>query len=311
MSLITVGSLAFDTIQTLEGRAEKVLGGSMNYFSIAASLFHPVSIVGVVGEDFPKEHLLRLENRNINTSGVEFKSGKTFHWEGSYEKSFNEAETLKTALNVFETFQPKLSQEQRKCPVAFLANIDPIIQLDLLKQLESTDFIACDTMNYWIHSKKPELLKVLAQVDLLSINEAEAYLLTGEKQLRQAARVIQSYGPKALILKRGEYGSAVFCNEEIFLVPAFPVEKVVDPTGAGDSFAGGLLGVLASHGVSRKDITETDGGKNFFRTLKKAALTASALASFTVESFSFEKLITASKRDVQERQEALLKWITA
>lgn len=307
MSLVTIGSLAFDSIRTAEGHAERVLGGSMNYFSIASSLFTPVSIVGVVGEDFPKEHLKKLQARNISTEGIEFKSGKTFHWVGSYEKSFNEAETIQTALNVFETFQPKLNPEQRKAKVAFLANIDPVIQLDLLNQLESAQFIACDTMNFWISSKKADLLKVLARVDLLSINEGEAYMLSGERQLLAAAKKIQSFGPKVLILKRGEFGSSVFFGDDIYLVPAYPVEKVVDPTGAGDSFAGGLIGFLTSQGIHRDQMVGASKAQ-FFKNLKSAALTASALASFTVESFSFEKLIEVKPEDVERRRKSLIEW---
>src|SRR4051812_17613553 len=207
LSILTVGSLAFDSIQTPSGKADQVLGGSGNYFSIAASFYCPVEVVGVVGEDFPQSHLDWLSARKIDVSGIQIAKGKTFHWVGSYDQNLNEAKTLSTALNVFEHFNPKLSEGHKGASFIFLGNIDPVLQLRVLDQVKSPGLVACDSMNFWIAGKPDELRSTLKRVDILSINEGEAYLLSGQKNVLAAAEVIQKMGPSVIVIKRGEYGA--------------------------------------------------------------------------------------------------------
>ena len=244
-TILSVGSMAFDSVRTPAGKADQVLGGSVNYFSLAASLFSPIKIVAVVGEDFPTDHLDFLSKKNIDVTGVQVVKGKTFHWVGEYNTNMNEATTLATALNVFEHFDPKLPQSHVDCPVVFLANIDPILQQNVLDQMKTQEFVAMDSMNFWITGKPDELKKTLKSVDLLCINEKEAFLLSEENSLEKAARKIQTMGPSTVIIKRGEYGSAVFTPNSVFLAPAFLLDEVIDPTGAGDSFAGAGVGYLS------------------------------------------------------------------
>ncbi|MEK7692363.1 MAG: PfkB family carbohydrate kinase, partial [Bdellovibrionota bacterium] len=220
-TILTVGSLAFDSIETPEGKVDRVLGGSVNYFSIAASLYVPIQVVGVVGEDFPKEHLKVLGSRNIDVSGVQIARGETFHWVGKYNTDLNEAETLSTRLNVFEHFEPKLDERHRKASYLFLANIDPDLQTRVLDQVHEPRLVACDSMNFWITGKPDALKKTLRRVDLLSVNEGEAYMLSGEKSLIRAAAKIRSMGPSILVVKRGEYGAILFGPTGTFLAPAY------------------------------------------------------------------------------------------
>jgi sugar/nucleoside kinase (ribokinase family) len=307
-SILTVGSLAFDTIQTPAGKADQVLGGSGNYFSIAASFYCPVEVVGVVGEDFPKTHLEWLSTRKIDVSGIKVEKGKTFHWVGSYDQNLNEAKTLSTALNVFEHFDPSLSAKHSKIPYLFLANIDPVLQLRVLDQVDSPRLVACDSMNFWIAGKPDELKATLKRVDILSLNEGEAYLLSGENNILRAAESIRKMGPSVLVIKRGEFGAMLFTSAGIFIAPAFPVAGVVDPTGAGDSFAGAFMGYLAQAGAHR-DMAQSNP-KNWNQLLRRAVLAGSVMASFTVEDFSFRRMAKLDTKELAERQTALAEMIS-
>ena len=308
ISILAVGSLAFDSIQTPAGKVEAVLGGSANFFSIAASFYAPVQVVGVVGEDFPKKHLDWLASHRIDVSGVKIAAGKTFHWVGSYDQNLNEAKTLSTALNVFEHFNPTLSPAHRNAPYLFLGNIDPILQQQVLGQVTAPRLVACDSMNFWITGKPDELKKTLRQVDILSINEGEAYLLSGQRNLVAAARIIREMGPSVVIIKRGEYGATLFTAHSMFLAPAFPVMTVVDPTGAGDSFAGAFMGFLAEQGASHEMAKYNPA--QFDNLLRRAVLAGCVMASFTVEDFGFERLKGLETADLVARQKALMEMIS-
>jgi sugar/nucleoside kinase (ribokinase family) len=307
ISILAVGSIAFDSIQTPAGKAEKVLGGSVNYFSIAASFYSPIQVVGVVGEDFPTSHLEWLSKRKVDTSGVQVVPGKTFHWAGSYDQNLNEAKTLTTALNVFEHFDPRLSPQHKTANYVFLANIDPVLQQSVLDQVDAPKLVACDSMNFWITGKLDELKKTLKRVDILSINEGEAILLSGEKNITQAVSKIRQLGPSVIIVKRGEYGAMLFTPTGVFLAPAFPVEQVKDPTGAGDSFAGAFMGFLAEQGAHR-EMAKTDPAK-WDTLLRRAVLAGCVMASFTVEDFSFQRLARLESSELVARQKALLDMI--
>ena len=302
-SILTVGSMAFDSVQTPAGKAEQVLGGSVNYFSVAASFFSPVQVVAVVGEDFPESHLNWLESRKINTKGVQKAPGKTFHWVGQYDQNLNEAKTLSTFLNVFEHFNPTLNEEQKKAQYLFLGNIDPVLQLRVLEQNTSHKLVACDSMNFWITGKPAELKKTLKQIDILSINEGEAYLLSGSKNIVSAAQTIRDMGPSVLIIKRGEYGAALFTDAGTFLAPAYPTATVVDPTGAGDSFGGAFFGYIASHGLDRT--TARSNPEKWDHTLRQAMLHGCVMASFTVEDFSLHRLMRLERSEFDLRYKAL------
>ena len=280
MSIVVVGSVAFDTIETPAGRVDRVLGGSANYFSLSSSFFTSVKMVGVVGSDFPQEHFNFLKSRNICTEGLQrVDAGSTFHWVGRYDASFTDAETLSTQLNVFEHFSPNLPQSYRQSPYVFLANIDPTLQAHVLEQVKKPKIVACDTMNFWIYGKKEELLKTLKMVDIFIINETEAKELAEEKNLVLAARKIRHLGPNILIVKRGEYGAMMFTGESVFSSPGYPLARIVDPTGAGDTFAGGFMGYLAQSGYSFEE-----------EHLRRAVVYGNTLASFVVEDFSFNRL---------------------
>ncbi len=307
-TILAVGSLAFDSIQTPAGKADQVLGGSANYFSVAASFYAPVQAIGVVGEDFPSSHLDWLKQKGIDTQGIQVAKGKTFHWVGSYNQNLNEAQTLSTALNVFEHFDPKLSSVHQAADYAFLANIDPVLQLSVLDQMRGPKLVACDSMNFWITGKPDEFKKVIKRVDLLSINEGEAFLLTGEKNLVRAAQLIRQMGPKAVVIKRGEYGAMLFTNTGIFMAPAFPVERVVDPTGAGDSFAGAMMGYLAEAGLDREDATKD--AARWETVLRRGVLAGCVMASFTVEDFSLHRLMRLENPELVQRQNTLMKMIS-
>ena len=289
MGIVVVGTVAFDTVETPFGRRENVLGGSATYFSTSASFFTDVSLVAVVGEDFPQEHVDFLHSREIDTAGLQRLPGETFHWTGRYGFDLNEAQTLDTRLNVLTQFKPELPAAYREAEFLFLANIDPDLQLEVLEQVARPKLVACDTMNFWISSKPEALKKVLQRVDIVVINEGEARQLTGEANLVKAARKIIDLGCRRLVVKRGEYGVLMFTDDSVFAAPAWPLEEVFDPTGAGDTFAGGFMGYLANTG----DISEEG--------LRQAIVFGSAMASFNVEDFSLDRMRTLTYREIEAR----------
>lgn len=289
MSIVVVGSVAFDSVETPFGTVDKVLGGSATYFATSASYFSDVSLVAVVGEDFPEEHVAFLRSRNIDLRGLSRNSGETFSWKGKYGYDLNEAQTLETRLNVFETFKPVLPVEYAEAQFLFLANIDPDLQLDVVRQVRNPRVVASDTMNYWIDSKPNSLKSVIGKVDILIINDAEARQLAQEANLVKSARKILDLGVKTLIVKRGEYGVLMFSGSSVFSAPAYPLEQVFDPTGAGDTFAGGFMGYLANTG----DIS--DGG------IRQAIIFGSVMASFTVEKFSLDRLRSLEYHEIEAR----------
>lgn len=289
--VLVVGSLAYDTITTPHGKAERTLGGSANYFSLAASLFANVNVVGVVGDDYAADDLALLTKRGVDTVGLQKQPGKTFHWTGQYKGDMNEAITLATDLNVFEHFNPVLPENYRKSEYVFLANIDPVLQLRVLDQVTKPKLVGSDTMNFWIQSKLPDLKKVLSRVDVLLINEGEADAISGKTNAIAAAQEILKMGPKAVVVKRGEYGFVLLTNEGFFILPAFPIAEVCDPTGAGDTFAGAFFGYLAKR----------DKGLDL-EVLKQACVQGCLLASFTVEAFGVERLKNLTWPEVERRQ---------
>ncbi len=289
MSILVVGSVAFDSVETPFGKVEEVLGGSGTYFSTSASFFTDVSLVAVVGEDFPGEHLEFLSSRNVDLGGVKKAPGRTFRWKGRYGYDLNEAHTLDTQLNVFETFMPELPAGYEDAEYVFLANIDPELQLKVLQQVRKPTMVACDTMNFWIEGKRTALLNTLRKVDTLLINEAEVRQLAEEPNLVRAARSILGMGPKTLVVKRGEYGVLMFTEHTIFAAPAYPLESVFDPTGAGDTFAGGFIGYLAA--------TRNHSEAN----IRKAIVFGSVMASFTVEDFSLNRLRSLDFAEIEKR----------
>lgn len=289
MSILVVGSVAYDTVETPFGKAERVLGGSASFFSVAASFFTPVRLVAVVGEDFGPEQLAAFEGRDIDTLGLERASGKTFHWSGKYSYDLNSRDTICTELNAFETFKPKIPASYRNSEHVFLGNIDPLLQREVLDQVDKPQVVACDTMNFWISGKPAELRETLKRVDILLINDAEARELSGEWNIVKAARAIRAMGPKTVVIKKGEHGVLMFSKEDSFAAPAYPLEEVFDPTGAGDTFAGGFMGYLASRGH------EGDGA------LRRAVIMGSTLASFTVEAFSLDRLRRLTRAEIDER----------
>ncbi len=295
MSLLVVGSVAFDSVKTPFGEVEEVLGGSATYFSVSASYLTDVSLVAVVGADFPEDHLAFLKGRGIDIEGLERKSGRTFRWRGEYTYQLNEAKTLDTELNVFQSFHPNLPSSYRDASFVFLANIDPTLQMDVLKQVGNPQLVACDTMNFWIEGKLDDLIKTLASVDILLINDGEARELAQEVNLVKAAKKILSYGPRILIVKQGEYGALMFNGGGIFSAPAYPLEAVFDPTGAGDSFAGGFMGYLSKCGV----VDDT--------TLRQAVIYGSTMASFNVEAFSLDRMRSLKQDEITSRYQAFKK----
>lgn len=281
--VLVVGSLAYDSVKTPSGVAQKSLGGSANYFSVAASLFAPVRVVGVVGEDYSAEDKSLLQSRRVDLQGLQTVSGKTFHWEGSYENNLNEAVTLKTELNVFAQFNPTLPEIYKSSSYVFLANIDPTLQLQVLAQVEKPVFTGMDSMNFWINSKQDELLKVLKKVDIVFMNEAEAKMLTQTSNSVRATKKVAELGPRFVVIKKGEYGATLYSSQHgFYYAPALPVENVVDPTGAGDSFAGGFFGTLASR-LSSESVPE-------WNDLKSAVLAGTVLSSQTIQDFSLKAL---------------------
>ncbi len=293
MSILVVGTVAFDTIQTPFGKAERCLGGSATYFSVAASFFTDVDLIAVVGEDFSDDDMRIFQGRNIKIDTLQRVPGaKTFYWSGEYGYDLNVAKTRDTQLNVFADFHPKLNQEQRGTDVLFLANIHPELQMDVLHQTRRPRLVALDTMNLWINTKRDALEKAFREVDLVVINEAETRQFSGEANLVKAARAILVLGPHTIVIKRGEYGVLMINRQEVFAVPAYPLENVFDPTGAGDTFAGGFLGYLTSRG--------DHSGREF----RRAIIFGSVLASFTVEKFSLDRLREITLSDIHERYRA-------
>ena len=289
MSVLVVGSVALDSVETPFGKADDVLGGSATFFSAAASLLTPVQLVGVIGTDYPEERLKALAARGVDLAGLERADGPSFRWRGRYRHDLNSAETLETHLGVFSRFSPKIPTQFRSAPFVFLGNIDPRLQLDVLQQVDRPKLVACDTMNFWIQSRRPDLIELLKQVDLVTLNDGEARQLTEKVNLVQAAQWIMDCGPKHVIIKKGEHGAFMFNSTSIFFAPAFPLENVFDPTGAGDSFAGGFIGYLARTG----DLSEAN--------MRRAVMYGSAMGSFAVEKFSTERLMTLTRPEIDAR----------
>jgi sugar/nucleoside kinase (ribokinase family) len=287
--MLVVGSVALDSVETPFGKVEEVLGGSGTYFSTSASFFTGVNLVAVVGEDFPEQHLEFLRSRNVDLGGLRKVSGKTFRWKGEYGFDLNEAHTLETHLNVFENFRPEIPPGWEKTRFVFLANIDPNLQLEVLNKIEEPQVVACDTMNFWIERERPALVELLKKVDILLINESEARQLGEEANLIKAARLILAMGPKTLVVKRGEYGVLMFTEHAVFAAPAYPLEEVFDPTGAGDTFAGGFMGYLSATG----NLSEEG--------VRQAIIFGSVMASFTVEKFSLERMKELEYDEIKER----------
>lgn len=296
MSILVVGSLALDSIQTPFGRVRDALGGSAVYFSTAASLFERVNLVGVVGDDFPAESLDFLRSRNIDLRGLQVAEGKTFRWSGRYDYDLNTAQTLDTQLNVFATFHPQIPEDYKDSKYVFLANIDPELQLEVLEQVHNPRLVVLDTMNYWIDYKRDALTEAFKRADVVIINEAEARQFGKTFSLIRAARKIFELGPKVLVIKRGEYGASMFAEGETpissyFFVPAYPLEKIQDPTGAGDTFAGGFMGFLARY------------GQISIGAIKRAIVYGSVAASFVVEDFSVNRVATLTHDEMHARYE--------
>ncbi len=292
--LVVVGSVALDTVTTPFGKVTEALGGSATYFAYAASFFAPVHVVAAVGEDFPREHLDLLSHRGVGIEALAVLPGKkTFRWTGEYGFDLNEARTLDTQLNAFAEFKPSLEARQRAAPFLFLANIDPDLQLDVRRQMANPLLTALDTMNFWIEGKRESLLRVLREVDVLIINDAEARMLAGEPNLVKAARAIIELGPRVVVIKRGEYGSVLVSDGEFFFAPAYPLENVFDPTGAGDTFAGGFMGYLAQRGLTDR------------ASVRRAMVFGAVMASFAVEDFSLERLKRLARREIEQRYAAV------
>lgn len=292
MAILVVGSVALDSVETPAGTRAEALGGSASHFAMAASFFAPVRLVAVIGEDFGEERLAPFRERTIDLGGlVSVPGGKTFRWSGRYRDDLNQAETLETQLNVFAGFDPVLPDGWAKTPVVFLANIDPDLQARVLDAVEAPKLVAADTMNYWISSKPEALKKTLKRVDVQFLNDGEIRQLTGCRNLVEAAHQVRDLGPSTVVVKRGEHGVLVLSDEGLFSIPAFPLRSVTDPTGAGDSFAGGFLGFLARH---------LDDAQPDFRA---AAVMGTILASFQVEEFSFDRLRSLTEREIRERYE--------
>ncbi|WP_257449507.1 PfkB family carbohydrate kinase [Archangium lipolyticum] len=289
MSLLVVGSVALDSVETPFGLKEDILGGSATYFSTSASFFTPVKMVAVVGEDFPQAHLDFLHGRGVDLEGITREKGRTFRWKGRYGWQLNEAETLDTQLNVFQSFSPKLPESYRDAQFVFLGNIHPELQSQVVDQVKGPKLVAADTMNFWINGSRASLLKTLKRVNLLFVNDAEARQLSGEHNIVRAARAILGMGPQRIVVKRGEYGALLFDHEHIFACPALPLADVFDPTGAGDTFAGGFMGTLATAGRVDSEV------------LRRAMVMGSVMASFTVEKFSLERLREVNRADIRAR----------
>lgn len=296
--VLVIGSLAYDSVKTPSGTAKKSLGGSANYFSVASSFFSPVRVVGVVGTDYSQADKDILLKRNVDLQGLQVVEGQTFHWEGAYEGNLNEAVTLKTELNVFAHFNPEIPDSYKKSSHVFLANIDPALQLKVLSQIENPQFVGMDSMNFWINSKQNELLEVIRKVDIIFMNETEVKMLTQENNIITALRKISEMGPQYVVIKRGEYGVILYSKAYgYFQSPALPIENVVDPTGAGDSFAGGFFGYLV------KNIK----GIPAWNDLKKAVLAGTIMSSQTIQDFSMKSLLDITPERFEKLNQDLIK----
>ncbi|RYG64629.1 sugar kinase [bacterium] len=294
--LLIVGSVALDSVETPSGRVDNALGGAATYGSVAASLFAPVHLVGVVGEDFPQEHLDFLEGRGIDLAGLQIvEGGHTFRWKGDYNDDLNQAVTHETQLGVFEHFKPELPEHYREADYVFLANINPSLQLSTLEQVNNPKLVVCDTMNLWINIAREQVFNVFKRVDIAVLNDGEAKMLTECDSTIEAGRKLLELGPRAVIVKKGEHGALMFSAEGIFSAPSYPIEEVVDPTGAGDSFAGSFTAYLASTG----DLS--------YENLKKAVVYGGSVASVTVQDFSLNSLKALTKEQVQERYDTVQK----
>lgn len=289
MTVLVVGSVALDSVETPFGRADDALGGSATYFSASASHYTPVQLVGVVGSDYPMDKLNVLTNRGVDLAGLEHAEGESFRWRGRYRHDLNSAETLETRLGVFSHFKPKIPAQFKSAKYVFLGNIDPRLQIDVLSQVDKPKLVACDTMNFWIESRRPDLIELLKRVDLITLNDAEARQLTEESNLVRAARWIMKLGPKAVVIKKGEHGAFMFQGDQVFYAPAYPLESVFDPTGAGDSFAGGFMGYLAK----TDDLSEAN--------MRRAVVYGSVMGSFVVEGFSIARLLEIGPDDIAKR----------
>ncbi|QMU56113.1 MAG: sugar kinase [Candidatus Mycalebacterium zealandia] len=287
--LVIVGTVALDSIQTPIESGDEILGGSAVYSCLGASLFTKVCISAVIGKDFPAPHSELLRKAGIDTTGLEKASGKTFRWEGRYDEKLGDPETLSVHLNVFENFRPNLPDKLRNAEFVFLANMDPVTQMETLKQIKSPRVVACDTMNFWIENSLSDLKKTLKMVNILIINNSEALSLSGENSVVAAARTIKKMGPETVVIKRGEFGCIMFSGKEVFCSPAYPVERAVDPTGAGDTFAGGFMGYLSENGADR------------YEHLKQAVIHGSVLASFTVEKLGTESIKKLNRKKFEDR----------
>ncbi len=297
--LAIVGTVALDSIETPMDSRDEILGGSAVYSCLGASLFTKVGISAVIGKDFPDSHARLLSRAGIATHGLESAEGKTFRWKGRYDEGLGDPETVFIRLNVSEDFKPKLPESLQNSEFVFLANMDPVTQRETLKQIKSPRVVACDTMNFWIENSLSELKKTLQMVNILIINNSEALSLSGEKSIVAAARTIKNMGPATVVIKRGEFGSMMFSDEGIFCAPAYPVERAVDPTGAGDTFAGGFMGYLSENGGKN--------GADNHMTLKKAVLYGSVLASFTVESVGTASIEKLTKKKFESRLDDFIK----
>lgn len=289
MNVLVVGTVAFDSIETPFGSAERILGGSAAYFALGASFFAPIRVVGVVGEDFPQDYLDIFTQRNIDIAGIERAQGDTFHWRGRYHEDINLRDTVELHLNVLAGFEPKLPEPYRDADYVFLGNIDPVMQMEVLRQIRRLKLVVLDTMDHWIRERQQELKRVIERIEILVVNDSEARLLSGYDNIVKAARAILKMGPKMVLIKRGEYGVLQFSDSSVFATPAYPLEEVFDPTGAGDSFAGGFLGQLARSG------DQSQGG------LRRAIVYGSVVASFTVEDFGVKRLTDVSLAEIEER----------
>ena len=296
MSVLVVGSVAYDAVETPFAKVDEALGGAAIYFSAAASYFVPVNLVAVVGDDFKHRDIEFLRSRKVNFAGLTTESGRTFRYQCRYLNNMNERETIDTQLNVFENFNPVLPESYKKSAFVFLANIGPELQYHVIQQIRKPRFVAMDTMNYWISGTLPQLKKTIARVDALIINDSEVKQLAGTDNLFTGARRIQEMGPKILVIKKGEHGAILVNKENYFFCPAYPVEQLYDPTGAGDTFAGGFVGYLAQTGK----VTDAH--------LRQAMMYATALASFCVEDFSVERLKKVTLRDIRGRVKKLTRW---
>lgn len=289
MSILCVGSVALDSVETPFGKAERVVGGSAVYFTAAATLFNPVQVVGVVGEDYPLAELDFLKGRGADLSGIEKVDGESFFWAGRYHFDLNSRDTLETRLGVFADFQPKIPEDFQTSKHVFLGNIDPSLQLDVLDQVSAPDVVACDTMNFWIEGARDRLLALLERVRILIVNDEEVRQLADEPNILKAARWVQERGPEVVVVKKGEHGAILFAEDWLFFVPGYPLEEVFDPTGAGDAFAGGFMGYLAASGSMDP------------HDLRLAMVHGSALGSFAVERFSVGRLSELTSEDVRRR----------